>query len=87
MGRKSNACAHSNWGVPIKVLTSVNNTRWFVVQKSLLYFPIELHGHRGSAWRVIKCVPLVKDFMGRLYVGMKYNTLGTLGTLPKAACR
>jgi hypothetical protein len=41
---------------------------WRVVRKSLLYPPIELHGHRGSAWRVIKCVPLVTDFMGRVYI-------------------
>jgi hypothetical protein len=66
MGRKSNAGAHNNWGVPVKVLTSVNNAPWFAVRKSLFYPPIELHGHRGSAWRVIKYVPLVTDFMGRV---------------------
>jgi hypothetical protein len=48
MGRKSNVCAHNNWGVPIEVLTLVNNVPWCVVRKSLLYPPIELHGHRGS---------------------------------------
>jgi hypothetical protein len=64
MGRKSNVCDHNNWGVPIMVLTSVNNAPWCVVRKSLLYPPIELHGHRGSAWRVFKCVPLVTDLMG-----------------------
>jgi hypothetical protein len=68
MGRKSNVCAHNNWGVPIKVLTSVNNAPWCVVRKSVFYPPIELHGHCSSAWRVIKCVPLVTDFMGRVYV-------------------
>jgi hypothetical protein len=31
--------------------------------KSLLYPPIELHGHRGSAWRVIEYVPLVTNFI------------------------
>jgi hypothetical protein len=68
MDRKSNVCAQSNWGVPIDVLTAVNNAPWCVVRKSLLYPPIELHGHRGCAWRVIKCVPLVTDFMGRVYI-------------------
>jgi hypothetical protein len=34
IGRKSNVCAHSNWGVPIKVLTSVNNAPWSAVRKS-----------------------------------------------------
>jgi hypothetical protein len=67
-GRKSNVCAHNDWGVPIDVLTSMNNAPWCVVRKSLLSPPIELHGHRGSAWRVIKCVPLVTDFMGRVYI-------------------
>jgi hypothetical protein len=66
MGRKSNVCAHNNWGVPIKVLTSLNNAPWCAVRKSLLYPPIELHGHhRGRAWREIKCMPLVTDFMGK----------------------
>jgi hypothetical protein len=46
----------------------VNNAPWCAVRKSLFYPPIELHGHRGSAWRVIKYVPLVTDFMGRVYV-------------------
>jgi hypothetical protein len=69
MGRKSNVCAHNNWGVPVvEVLTSVNNAPWCVVPKSLHYPPIELHGHRGSAWRATKCVPLVTDFMGRVYI-------------------
>jgi hypothetical protein len=67
MGRKSNVGAHNNWGVPVKVLTSVNNAPWCAVRKSLFYPPIELHGHRGSAWRVIKYVPLVTDFMGRVW--------------------
>jgi hypothetical protein len=66
-GRKSNVCAHSNLGVPIEVLTSVSSAPWCVIRKSLLYPPIELHGHRGCAWRVIKCAPLVTDFMGRVY--------------------
>jgi hypothetical protein len=57
MVRNSNVCAHTNWGVLIKVLASVNNAPWCVVRKSVLYLPVELHGHRGSAWRVIKCVP------------------------------
>jgi hypothetical protein len=61
-------CAHNNRSVPIEVLTPVNNAPWCVVRKSLLYPPIELHGHRGCAWRVIKCVPLVTDFMGRVYI-------------------
>jgi hypothetical protein len=30
-GRKSNVCAHNNWGVPIDVLTSMNNAPWCVV--------------------------------------------------------
>jgi hypothetical protein len=59
--------AHNNWGVPIDVLTSVNNAPWCVVRKSLLYPLIELHGYRGNAWREIKCVPVVTDFMGRGY--------------------
>jgi hypothetical protein len=67
-GRKSNVCAHNNRSLPIEVLTSMNTAPWCVVRKSLLYPPIELHGHRGCAWRVIKCVPLVTDFMGRVYV-------------------
>jgi hypothetical protein len=67
-GRKSNVCAHNNRSVPIEVLTPVNSAPWCVIQKSLVYYPpIELHGHRGCAWRVIKCVPLVTDFMGRVY--------------------
>jgi hypothetical protein len=60
MGRKSNVCALNIWGVLIDELTSVNNAPWCVVQKSLLLPPIELHGHRGNAWWVIKCVPLQK---------------------------
>jgi hypothetical protein len=68
MGRKSNACAYNNWGVPIEVLTSVNNAPSYVVRNSLLSPPIELHGHRGSAWREIEYVPLVTDFMGRVYI-------------------
>ena len=71
-GRKSNVCAHNNRSVPIEVLTSVSNTPWCAVRKSLLYPPIELHGHRGSAWRVIKCVPLVTDFMGRVYLHLRH---------------
>jgi hypothetical protein len=67
-GRKSNVCAHNNWGVPVKVLMSVNNAPWCDVRKSLLYYPpIELHGHRGSACRLIKRVPFVTDFMGRVW--------------------
>jgi hypothetical protein len=58
--------AHNNWGVPVKVLTSVNNAPWCAVRKSLFYPPVEMHGHPGSAWRVIKYVPLVTDFMGRV---------------------
>jgi hypothetical protein len=54
-------CLHNNWGVSIKVLTLVNNSPWCVVLKYLLYPPIELHGHRGSVWRVIKCVPSVQS--------------------------
>jgi hypothetical protein len=68
MGRKPNVGAHNNWGVPAKVLTSMNNAPWCVVRKSLLYPPIELHGHRGTAWRVIECVLLVTDYMGRVYI-------------------
>jgi hypothetical protein len=68
MGRKSNVGAHNKWGVPIKVLTLVNNAPWCAVRKSLFYPPSELHGHHGSAWRVIKSVPLVADFTGRVYV-------------------
>jgi hypothetical protein len=68
MGRKSNVGAHNKRGVPVKVLTSVNNAPWCAVRKSLFYPQIELHGHRGSAWRVIKYVPLVTDFMGRVYM-------------------
>jgi hypothetical protein len=63
MGRKSNVCAHNNWTMPIKVLTSVNNASWCSIRKSLIYPPIELHGHRGSAWRVLKYIPLVTNFM------------------------
>jgi hypothetical protein len=60
MGRKSNVCAHSNWGVPItKVSTLVDNAPWCGVRKSVFYPPIELYGHRGTVWRVIKCEPLV----------------------------
>jgi hypothetical protein len=66
--------AHSNWGVPITVLTSMNNAPWCVVRKSLLYPPIELHGHRDSAWRVIKCVPLVTDFMVSVHSSTKVRT-------------
>jgi hypothetical protein len=61
MGRKSNVGAHTNWDLPIKVLTSVNNAPWYVARKSVFYPPIELHGHRGSAWRVIKCLPLASN--------------------------
>jgi hypothetical protein len=28
MDRKSNVCANNNWGVPMKVFTSVNNAPW-----------------------------------------------------------
>jgi hypothetical protein len=66
MGRKSNMCARGNWGVPIKASTSANNTPRCVVRKSVFYPSIELHRHRGSAWRVIKCLPLVTDFIGRV---------------------
>jgi hypothetical protein len=62
MGRKFNVCAHSDWGVPIKVSTSLNNAPRCVVRKSVFYPPIELHGHRGGVWREIKCVPLVTDY-------------------------
>jgi hypothetical protein len=49
------------------VLTSVNSAPWCAVRNSLFYPPIELHGHRGSAWQVIiKYVPLVTDFMVRV---------------------
>jgi hypothetical protein len=65
-GRKSNVCAHNNRSVPIEVLTSVSSAPWCVVRISLLYPSIELHGHCRCAWRVIKCVPLVTDFMGRV---------------------
>jgi hypothetical protein len=75
MGRKPNVCPRNNWSVPIEVLTSVNNAPWCVVRKPLLYPPIELHGHRGCAWRVIKCVPLVTDFMGRVYMRQAGNPL------------
>jgi hypothetical protein len=69
LGRKSDVSAHNNWGVPMKVLTSVNIAPCRVVRKSVLYPPIiDLHGHRGSAWRGIKCVPLVTDIMGRVYI-------------------
>jgi hypothetical protein len=68
MGRKSNVCDRSNLGVPIKVSTSVNNAPWSVVRKSVFYPPIELLGYRGSVRWVMKCVPLVTDFMGRVYV-------------------
>jgi hypothetical protein len=50
MGRKSNACAHNNWGVPIEVLTSVNNAPSCVVRKSLLYPPNRI------AWPSRQCV-------------------------------
>jgi hypothetical protein len=66
MGRKSNVCAHIIRSVPIEVLTSVNNAPRCVVRKLLLYPPIELYGHRGCSWRVIKCVPLVTEFVGIL---------------------
>jgi hypothetical protein len=32
MGRKSNVGAHNKWGVPIEVLTSVENVPWCVVE-------------------------------------------------------
>jgi hypothetical protein len=67
MGRKSNVGAHNIRGVPVKVHTPMNNAPWCAVRKSLFNPSIELHGHRGSAWRVIKYVPLVTDFMGRVY--------------------
>jgi hypothetical protein len=74
MGRKANVCGHNNWGVPIKVLTSVNNAPWCAARKSLLYPPIELYGHhRGSAWRVIRCMPLVTDFVGGVYNKISEN--------------
>jgi hypothetical protein len=47
---------------------SVINAPWWVAQKSVFYPPIELHGHRGSVWRVVTCVPLITDFMGRVYM-------------------
>jgi hypothetical protein len=72
MGRKSNMSAHNNWGSAVKVLTSVNNAPWCAVRKSLFYPPIELHGNVGSTWRVIKSVPLVTDFMGRLCIKSKF---------------
>jgi hypothetical protein len=68
MGRKSNVGAHNNWGVPIKVPMSVSTAPWSEIQKSVFYPPIELHGHSASAWRVIKFVPLVTDFMGKVYI-------------------
>jgi hypothetical protein len=69
MDRKSNVCAHGNWGVPRKMSTSVNNAPWCAGQTSAFYPLIELHGHRGSVLRVIKCAPLVlTDFMGRVYL-------------------
>jgi hypothetical protein len=64
-GRKSNVGAHSNRSVPIEVLTLVNNAPWCVVRKSLLYPPIELHGHRGCAWRVIRCVHSSNGLYGK----------------------
>jgi hypothetical protein len=67
-GRKSDVCARSNWGVSIWVPMSVNNAPWFVVRNSVFAPPVELHGHRGSVWRVIKCLPLLPDFMGRVYI-------------------
>jgi hypothetical protein len=63
MGRKSNVYAHNNRSVPVEVLTSLNSAPWCVVRKSLLYPPIELLGHRASAWQVMKCVPLVTNFV------------------------
>jgi hypothetical protein len=65
MGRKSNVCAHNNWGVPMKVLTSLSSAAWRLVRKSVFYTPIELHGHRGRAWRVINCLPLVTGLNGK----------------------
>jgi hypothetical protein len=68
MGRKSNVCALNNWGVPtiIMVPMSVNNVPSCLSRKSSFYPQIELNGHRGSVWRVIKCVPQETDFMGRV---------------------
>jgi hypothetical protein len=64
MGRKSNVCAHKNLGVPMKVLAVV------CCSKISILPPIELRGHHGNAWRVInQCVPLVTDFMRRVYLG------------------
>jgi hypothetical protein len=33
---------------------------------------MELHGHRGSAWRVIKCVPLASNglYGSSVYIGL-----------------
>jgi hypothetical protein len=65
--RKSNVCAHSRRGVPIKVSMSVSNAPWRVIRKSQFCPPIELSGHRVRVWWVIKCVLLVTDFMESVY--------------------
>jgi hypothetical protein len=67
--------AHNNWGVPVNVLTSVSSAPWCAVRNPLFYPPIELHGHRGSAWRVVKYVPLVTDFMGRMYISHRTDVV------------
>jgi tetrahydromethanopterin S-methyltransferase subunit E len=60
---------------------SVNNGPWCVVHKSLCYPPIELHGHHGSVGRVVKCVMLVTDYMGRVK-SMSKSWHRELATLP-----
>jgi hypothetical protein len=56
----------------MKVSMALKNAPWFAVRKSLFCPPIELHGHRGSVWRGIKCVPLLTDFMGRFYMSILF---------------
>jgi hypothetical protein len=46
---------------------SVNNVPSYLSRKSLFYPQTELNGHRGSVWRVIKCVPQETDLIGRVY--------------------